>query len=80
MESVVLERTASSQPGSGRSLADRHAANRQELDRDVGVDPIEEIRLRTWARFHYRPETERDDRWHPVVLDEMSRRDAEMSC
>ena len=41
------------------------------------VDPIEEIRLRTWARQNYAPEDERQDDWHPVVLDEMCRKDRE---
>lgn len=43
------------------------------------VDPIEEMRLRTWARRNYAPETERSDDWHPVVLEEMSLRDREES-
>lgn len=42
------------------------------------VDPVEEMRLRTWARKHYQPVTQRDSRWHPVILDEMSRRDREL--
>lgn len=41
------------------------------------VDPIEEIRLRIWARLHYAPPTERNQQWHPVVLEEMQRRDLE---
>lgn len=48
-----------------------------EMDADVGVDPVEEMRLRTWARKHYAPEDERDERWHPIVLDEMERKDQE---
>ncbi len=43
------------------------------------VDAIEEIRLRTWARRNYAPPTERSDEWHPVVLQEMERRDREQS-
>ena len=42
------------------------------------VDAIDEIRLRTWARQNYRDETERDPSWHPVILDEMERRDREL--
>ncbi len=48
-----------------------------ELDGETAVDPIEEIRLRTWARKHYAPAQERDEGWHPVVLDEMSKKDRE---
>ncbi len=40
--------------------------------------PIAELRLRQWARRHYIPRDQRrDDDWHPVVLDEMRRCDAE---
>lgn len=39
------------------------------------VDPIEEMQLRTWARTHYLPPQKRDAKWHPVILDEMSRKD-----
>lgn len=41
------------------------------------VDPIEEMRLRTWARKHYRPKQDRDASLHPIVLDEMTRCDQE---
>lgn len=41
------------------------------------VDPVEEMKLRTWARKHYRPAQERDSSLHPIVLDEMTRRDQE---
>lgn len=41
------------------------------------LDPIEEMRLRTWARQHYAPEGQRDTEWHPVILDEMRRKDRE---
>jgi hypothetical protein len=41
------------------------------------VDPVEEIRLRTWARKHYASPAERDEDWHPIILDEMSRKDQE---
>lgn len=42
-----------------------------------GLDLVDELRLRRWARENYMPVELRDDEWHPVVLDEMSRRDAE---
>jgi hypothetical protein len=43
------------------------------------VDFIEELRLRRWAREHYAPPSQRELSWHPVVLDEMDRKDAEMA-
>jgi hypothetical protein len=45
---------------------------------DVEVDAIEEIRLRTWARANYVPEEERDENWHPIILDEMGCKDREV--
>ena len=41
------------------------------------VDFIEELRLRRWAREHYVPVDRREATWHPVVLDEMHRKDLE---
>jgi hypothetical protein len=41
------------------------------------LDLIEELRLRRWARQHYVPADERDASWHPVVLDEMDKKDLE---
>ena len=49
------------------------------LEPGIDLDPIEEIRLRTWARQHYAPSEQRDADWHPVVLDEMSRKDRELN-
>jgi hypothetical protein len=43
----------------------------------TNVDFIEEIRLRRWARENYKPAGERDESWHPVVLDEMEAKDSE---
>ena len=43
------------------------------------VDFIEELRLRRWAREHYVPCGQRELSWHPVILDEMSRRDSEVT-
>ena len=42
------------------------------------VDPVEEMKLRTWARTHYQPPKQRDTKWHPVILDEMGRKDREL--
>jgi hypothetical protein len=41
------------------------------------VDFIEELRLRRWAREHYVPGGQREMSWHPVILDEMARKDLE---
>ena len=43
------------------------------------LDFIEELRLRRWAREHYVTAESRENAWHPVVIDEMSRKDREMS-
>ena len=50
----------------------------RSADVEADVDPIDEIRLRTWARRNYAPASERDENWHPVILDEMIRKDTEM--
>jgi len=41
------------------------------------VDFIEELRLRRWAREHYVPADRRESSWHPVVIDEMMRKERE---
>jgi hypothetical protein len=43
------------------------------------VDFIEELRLRRWARENYVPCSQRELSWHPVILDEMTRRDIEVT-
>jgi len=43
------------------------------------VDAIEEIRLRTWARKNYAPAHQRNDTLHPIILDEMKRKDEELN-
>lgn len=48
-----------------------------EAEAAFDVDPVEEMRLRTWARRNYSPAEERDENWHPIVLDEMTRKDRE---
>lgn len=47
------------------------------LEGDVDVDPIEEMRLRAWARHNYVPLDDREADWHPVILEEMQRKDRE---
>jgi hypothetical protein len=41
------------------------------------LDLIEELRLRRWAREHYVPCGQRQHGWHPVVHDEMLKKDRE---
>jgi hypothetical protein len=48
-----------------------------EQERNFDVDPVEEMRMRTWARRHYTPAEDRSINLHPIVLDEMVRKDAE---
>lgn len=48
------------------------------IDTSGLVDLIEEVRLRTWARLNYHAPEERNGKWHPIILDEMARRDVEM--
>ena len=42
---------------------------------DVGMDVVDELRLRRWARQHHVAAEERDASWHPIVLDEICLRD-----
>jgi hypothetical protein len=41
------------------------------------VDFIEELRLRRWAREHYVPQDQREASWHPVIHEEMNKKDDE---
>ncbi len=41
------------------------------------LDLIEELRMRRWAREHYAPSGQRQPSWHPVVHDEMNKKDLE---
>jgi hypothetical protein len=43
------------------------------------ADLVEELRLRRWARENYVVAGRRDESWHPLVLDEMCRRDQELT-
>lgn len=45
----------------------------------VELDLIEELRLRRWARQNYVPPEQREPTWHPVIHDEMDKRDLEVS-
>ena len=41
------------------------------------LDFIEELRLRRWARENYVPQGQRQTTWHPVVHQEMEKKDHE---
>ena len=41
------------------------------------MDLIEEFQLRRWARENYVPPEQRDETWHPVIQDEMTKKDDE---
>jgi hypothetical protein len=42
------------------------------------IDFIEELKLRRWARENYVPQPKRDGTWHPIIHDEMGRKDRDM--
>jgi hypothetical protein len=42
------------------------------------LDFIEELRLRRWARENYVPRSRRQRAWHPVVHEEMEKKDGEV--
>lgn len=44
------------------------------------VDLVEELRLRRWARLNYVGPDERSRRWHPLIIDEMLRKDHELAA
>lgn len=41
------------------------------------LDFIEELRLRRWARENYAPPEKRSQKWHPIVHEEMEKKDNE---
>jgi hypothetical protein len=45
----------------------------------VDLDFIEELRLRRWARQNFVPVEQRLPSWHPIVLEEMLRKDDEQT-
>lgn len=42
------------------------------------MDILKELRLRRWARENYVSHEERQSSWHPIVLEEMQRKDDEL--
>ena len=47
---------------------------------NVTIDPVEELRLRRWARENYVSADLRDSHWHAVVLDEMRQKDQDAAA
>jgi hypothetical protein len=43
----------------------------------LDLDMIEELRLRRWARENYVPPEKRQRSWHPIVHEEMKKKDFE---
>ncbi len=43
------------------------------------LDMVEELRLRRWARENFVPVEQRLPNWHPIILDEMVRKDLEQT-
>lgn len=43
----------------------------------LDLDFIEELRLRRWARENYVPPEKRSNNWHPIVHEEMEKKDTE---
>jgi hypothetical protein len=43
------------------------------------LDFIEELRLRRWARENHVPRDQRKTSWHPVVHEEMEKKDRELT-
>jgi hypothetical protein len=43
----------------------------------LDMDIVEELKMRRWAREHYVPKDERPHSWHPVVHEEMEKKDYE---
>lgn len=43
------------------------------------LDVIEELRLRRWARENYVPRGKRQMAWHPVIHEEMAKKDTELN-
>jgi hypothetical protein len=46
---------------------------------ELPIDLVEELRLRRWARLNHVGEESRRSDWHPVVLEEMALKDAELA-
>ena len=61
------------------TVACRQENTRMPFVPSVSTDPVEELRLRRWARENYVAVESRDPAWHSVVLDEMRRKDQEQA-
>ena len=44
----------------------------------ASLDLVEELRLRRWAREHYVVASQRDAGWHPMIHEEMARKEQDL--
>ena len=44
---------------------------------EMDLDFIEELKLRRWARENYVSPEERSQKWHPIIHEEMEKKDDE---
>lgn len=49
------------------------------IEAEPSLDLIDELRMRRWARENYVPEESREKTWHPVIHDEMTKKDQDLS-
>jgi hypothetical protein len=47
------------------------------MEMEMELDFIEELKLRRWAREHYVSPEERSQKWHPIIHEEMEKKDDE---
>ena len=47
------------------------------MSSSLRLDPIEELRLRRWARENFVPRNARSRDWHPIIHEEMQTKDCE---
>src|SRR5262249_42278921 len=75
---------AALRPAGVDERSDTFPSPREELHMQFAsshsADPVEELRLRRWARENYVAVEFRDQNWHAVVLDEMRRKDEEQAA
>jgi hypothetical protein len=63
---------------SGQWIVFSHAKGTVMASPTTEIDFIEELRLRRWARENYVPQPKRDGTWHPIIHDEMRRKDRDL--
>jgi hypothetical protein len=56
-----------------------HSSRPRCLVKSATLDLVEELRLRQWARLNHVPAEQRCAEWHPVILNEMLMKDADIA-